>query len=152
MEIADDRLEAVEAAGAESNLHSISRLKDVENQLAEAQVSCNLAPRLRPDLAWDLVASVSSSVARSPTCAQACPTVAVSPGRCVTPFFFGGEIFPRPLDPESFPSQPQPPNPPALPPWAAAPAPETVHCRNSSEERICQPKSPSTHMKSCEIA
>ena len=113
MEIADDRLEAVEAAGAESNLHSISRLKDVENQLAEAQVSCNLAPRLRPDLAWDLVASVSSSVARSPTCAQACPTVAVSPGRCVTPFFSGEKSSPDPSTPKvSLPTPTaQPPSP-----------------------------------------
>jgi hypothetical protein len=35
---ADDRLEAVEAAGEESNLHSVSKLRDVENQLVEAQV------------------------------------------------------------------------------------------------------------------
>ena len=36
---ADDRLEAVEAAGAEKTMHSISRLKEVESELVETKVS-----------------------------------------------------------------------------------------------------------------
>jgi len=36
---ADDRLEAVEAAGAEKAMHSISRLKETESELVETKVS-----------------------------------------------------------------------------------------------------------------
>jgi hypothetical protein len=43
---ADDRLEAVEAAGAENKMHSISRQKVIEMELVETKVS-ELATRER---------------------------------------------------------------------------------------------------------
>ena len=39
LSIADDRLESVEAAGAENNMHSISRVKEMELKLVETLVS-----------------------------------------------------------------------------------------------------------------
>ena len=44
--IADDRLESIEATGAESNMHTISRVKEIELELLETLVISSVRVRV----------------------------------------------------------------------------------------------------------